>query len=735
MKRTLLTLALGLAALAPAAAQGVTTQRFECVADTWIRENNVNYTDAWDKATIETKREKNETKDGDGNVISTTYTHMAGLMAFDFAVPDGMKVSKAVMHIVTERRKGTNVSLRAYASDFQEKTSWKNELDPVTEALAKDPVQTFTPNGQNTKAIFDGLNESYRNLDAWKNEIDLTGYVKSLPRTTTRINLLFTQDGEAFHDNANFYGKDNTGLDSEQNKDNGYAGYEALRGITKEQLLPYLEVEFVEDASITTYTTTSAADTWVRKGNTANRGTAEDLEIYFTLKDGARDAEFYGLMSFILPEELKSDEYKLESAQLRLTSTFHKGSKKAAFYDYANVDFAESTTFGKEEDTEHYITSALANEPFVTIDTKGRRDWSIGDWLDQATSVEDWTCHIDLTDYIAAHLDKSKVAFLISQPSANSQAIKFATKEKKDFINKRGSDNKDSEDESLWHYFYAKDMIPQLTIVYSKVEAEQPAEPEGDELTEHIASNWVAGKNWEGKSDAEINLNTAGQLEVTLNGDDKTEMYGTVHYNEPVRLTSADTYSIIRLKGYVSKIKTNVGIKIGETYCELNDNLYELVFDGKNGETYAYCKDIEAYAKVYKEKLGVDLEFPHILLGSKGSDKLVYENGWYGFRIYQNIDAAPVNTLSRADNPVVTVIGHKIVPASDIMTNGNVTNRQLVEAFGVNYNDVDTSVSELGAADNAPAYYNLQGVRVLNPTEGLYIRVQNGKAVKVLLKN
>ena len=37
-------------------------------------------------------------------------------------------------------------------------------------------------------------------------------------------------------------------------------------------------------------------------------------------------------------------------------------------------------------------------------------------------------------------------------------------------------------------------------------------------------------------------------------------------------------------------------------------------------------------------------------------------------------------------------------------------------------------------ADEAPAYYNLQGVRVENPAEGLYIKVAGGKATKVLVK-
>lgn len=39
------------------------------------------------------------------------------------------------------------------------------------------------------------------------------------------------------------------------------------------------------------------------------------------------------------------------------------------------------------------------------------------------------------------------------------------------------------------------------------------------------------------------------------------------------------------------------------------------------------------------------------------------------------------------------------------------------------------------AANNAPVeYYNLQGVRVANPTNGLYIRRQGSTATKVLIR-
>lgn len=54
-----------------------------------------------------------------------------------------------------------------------------------------------------------------------------------------------------------------------------------------------------------------------------------------------------------------------------------------------------------------------------------------------------------------------------------------------------------------------------------------------------------------------------------------------------------------------------------------------------------------------------------------------------------------------------------------------------------NYKDVandPSAVTDIVAgSDSAPVYYNLQGRRVANPDKGLYIRVLNGKADKVIL--
>ena len=45
---------------------------------------------------------------------------------------------------------------------------------------------------------------------------------------------------------------------------------------------------------------------------------------------------------------------------------------------------------------------------------------------------------------------------------------------------------------------------------------------------------------------------------------------------------------------------------------------------------------------------------------------------------------------------------------------------------------ITTGIESIEAENGAAQYYNLQGVRVANPENGVFIRIQNGKAVKVL---
>ena len=46
---------------------------------------------------------------------------------------------------------------------------------------------------------------------------------------------------------------------------------------------------------------------------------------------------------------------------------------------------------------------------------------------------------------------------------------------------------------------------------------------------------------------------------------------------------------------------------------------------------------------------------------------------------------------------------------------------------------LNSAVAEIEAGNEAPVYFNLQGVRVANPEKGLFIKVEGNKSSKVIL--
>ncbi len=450
MKKQLLPLAAGLLVCAGQAfAQEAVSRTFDAVADTWIRENNTGWKDGGAKTTIETQRVAVKNEAGD----VTGYAHFAGLIGFDYEVPSGMKVQKAVLHLVTERSKGGDIYVRAYDHNFAEKTSWGDEEAYLTAAFATEPIAVFTPAGQWNKAIFDALDENKQNLDSWINDIDVTSYVKTVPASAGRVDFLLTQEGDKALNQVCFFTKDNNGTDDAVKS-------EALKNLPASDLMPELVVTFVEDSNTATEVFAPSADTWIRKGNTTKRGSAQNMEIYYTTaEDGSRDKEFYGLMSFSgLPIELNSDEYELQNAVLRLTCVYLKGDRNIEIYDYP-AEFAESDAlFSTEEEN---VKTALASDPVKVFETKGQGNKSVTDTgiNEDYRNAAAWTNEIDLTDYLAARKDRTNFNILLSKQKAQADAVKFATKEAEDITNADPG-----------FTFAATDIRPQLTVTYTKKE-------------------------------------------------------------------------------------------------------------------------------------------------------------------------------------------------------------------------------------------------------------------------
>lgn len=85
--------------------------------------------------------------------------------------------------------------------------------------------------------------------------------------------------------------------------------------------------------------------------------------------------------------------------------------------------------------------------------------------------------------------------------------------------------------------------------------------------------------------------------------------------------------------------------------------------------------------------------------------------------------AAPASAMARVDAEKTSSVVF------------NVTGTSRIETIKVSFADATVGVESIAVEEAAPAlYYNLQGVRVENPAQGLYIRVAGNKAEKVYIR-
>ena len=447
-----------------ASAQESVTEQFKSVADTWIRENNGSWKPGSNQLKTVELSGKKIIEDEDKNVIKDNALFVA-LYGFDFAVPKGMKVQAATLHLVTERYKGNPVTIYGYGNDFTEGDAcWNVEASNIADAFATTPAATFTPAGQWGKAIFDkGITEDKHNVEAWTNDVDITSYVKSLPATANRVNLLLTQDHQ---DQVCFYTREMVEPgDAFQNSDGSFK-----MQIPAEQLQPYLEVTFVEDTDTNFETLFPVADTIIRTGYTKrDKGGAVDLELNLDDAGGG----MFGLIRFELPSDLVDTElYEVTEATLRLVCVQNKGDRMVDVFNYG-YDFDENALYNEEEMN---YESAIASSPLATFSMNGVGGKAMYDdnsvWADNMKTAEGWTNYIDIKDFIASQANKKAptVNFLIRKKNSHKESMRIGSKEAVDITN-----NGNTTNGGVPFTFKAEDLWPQLTITYVKKE-QTPAE-------------------------------------------------------------------------------------------------------------------------------------------------------------------------------------------------------------------------------------------------------------------
>lgn len=100
-----------------------------------------------------------------------------GLMSFDAALPDDAEVYSATLVLYTERAKGT-LAIYPFDNAISNDDTYNSQLSSLTAAREAEPVAEVRLNGTNNKAVTD--NGASNNIDDWKNEIDITEYVKDV---------------------------------------------------------------------------------------------------------------------------------------------------------------------------------------------------------------------------------------------------------------------------------------------------------------------------------------------------------------------------------------------------------------------------------------------------------------------------------------------------------------------------------------------------------------------------
>lgn len=753
MKIKTTTIALLLASIAAPAlhAQETETQRFDCIADTWLREGNDDFKDGGSADKLEVRMDWNSTNG---------YKYFFALLGFNFEIPIGKKIESASLFFVTERKKGGNISIRPYTNNFSESSKWSDESDYFYESIQKNEISNFSLNCYSDKAITvetDDISEEYQDIEKWTNIVDVTSYVKTLSAANSRINFLLTSTSST-----------NTGQNcifSKNAKDYNHGDWD----ISSTSLIPYLEVTFTEDINFNKISFLPVADTQIRKGST----TDYSKEVAMEIKSTSGGDRFYGLMRFELPKDiLDTDIYDLNTAFLRLTCVQNKGERNMGIYDYPH-GFAEKTSYENEET---YVDEALAVDPIQEFSLKGLGTMAMGDdktngsWSDY-TTAESWSNNIDLSDYLKGKIEKGSESFniLIKKQKEHNDAMKIATKEATDITNAAtniaGIDAFTFNKEDLW---------PQLTIGYTKkafvgqinatCEAESVEDgiiEDGHDYTFKKDDNKVI--TFSAKNANKIIVSCDGQEDTPAveNGIIKWAPAGYVIFNnKKITVTASDdttgeyvetTFSFYltvekQIDSEEDKSTPSHPLLLDRT----KDGTIKLV-SGSNHDVYydVYIlpKDKAGFIekgilKAPAERVGDDdSEHQGSFKSENGSDhvKEIIDNEdgtkTHVLQISSLVQDAGDSTITSLDD----IEDDKILLLSTYACNPNL-NHETAEAhsptivYAIQKDGTPTSLESVSVEmDGTVEYYDMQGRRVVNPEMGVYIKRQGSNVTKVVL--
>lgn len=374
-----------------------------------------------------------------GDAISTDFI---GAMSFDIPSKPGYTIKSATLRLVTERYKGS-ATLSIYSlgnNAVSDADTYNSQKANVEEARKNGPFITITPMGTHGKAIFDAGASS--DIKDWTNNIDLTLLAQ---KCSGKLNLLFVNpSAKTKNDVVRFYSSDA--------KDMTNTNVEPNFTFAAADLHPQLTVVYEEIKDAKQDVSLPTADTYVRKGYTKRDLGAKDVMELNSNTEGT--ADFVGLLSFALPEELHYSNYVASNANLRLvTRGLGKGGNNVNVFEFGGA-FDEKSLYS---DLEADIKDARSTSVLASFQAKGQKNKAISDKGLSAdyTKIENWVNNINLTDVVNSMLD-SQLNLMIESADKDGLSTKIFSK-----------DVKDVTCQTTNEVLSANDLKPQLTVDYA----------------------------------------------------------------------------------------------------------------------------------------------------------------------------------------------------------------------------------------------------------------------------
>lgn len=233
---------------------------------------------------------------------------------------------------------------------------------------------------------------------------------------------------------------------------------------------------------------------------------------------------------------------------------------------------------------------------------------------------------------------------------------------------------------------------------------------------------WVA-------EDVEVTYNSAAFGIKKLNGNKETWLWSATKAN----VTEAGTYTVCP----ETEEGQNFSIATGKWSFSFDPEAMTLVVTGEQQEI------VVDYTKWYLNVVGDFNEWKDngVAFDKDGVAEITdLAIGTSGFKV-KVFNAVANKDEWHSNGEAIELNKSYIVEYNynEVMTLAGATAEALVSVkFNVKTNEMivtgTTAVAEVEVAEGDAVYYNLQGVQVVNPENGLYVKVVNGKATKVLVK-